>query len=215
MNKNQVNRLEMQNAVINYLDSSSAKWSSIPIIGEFKNEFVSVNDNILQSQEAQQSAQVFVGKTKRQLKGTIAQKADIYNDVIEAFALVNGDIDLEKRMSTTYSYLYEMRNIDFIPKVQEVVAAAEANKTALETEYGTTSEQLDDLKIDIDQFLVLNGKPRAYKIASVQATKDLEQLFSDAHELLTNKLDKAMKIFKRRDSNFYNGYLAARVVVDN
>lgn len=61
----------------------------------------------------------------------------------------------------------------------------------------------------------MNGQPRAYKIASVQATKELEQLFTDATQILENKLDNVMKIFKRRDANFYNGYIAAREVVDN
>ena len=55
-----------------------------------------------------------------------------------------------------------------------------------------------------------NGEPRTYQIASVQATQSLAGLFSEANEILTTKLDKVMKIFKRRDPEFYNGYLAAR-----
>ena len=39
--------------------------------------------------------------------------------------------------------------------------------------------------------------------------------FTDAIQILENKLDKVMKIFQRRDASFYNGYLAAREVVDN
>ncbi len=215
MNKKQVNRMEMHSAVINFLDYQSGKWASIPKIGEFKNEFVSIFDGIVQSKEAQMAAQVFVGRTKRQLKITISQKADILNDSIEAFAMVNGNTDLGLRMSTSYSDLNLMRNLDFTSKVKEVITEAVNHQTVLETEYGTTTEQIDDLKNDTDLFLEMNGQPRAYQIASVQATKDMEQLFIDAHEVLTNKLDKVMKIFKRRDPNFYNGYTAARVVVDN
>lgn len=74
---------------------------------------------------------------------------------------------------------------------------------------------MDDLKASFDDFLAINGQPRAYKVASVQATKSLDQLFDDASDILENKLDKVMSIFKRRDVNFYNGYLAARVIVDN
>lgn len=47
------------------------------------------------------------------------------------------------------------------------------------------------------------------------ATKSLDQLFDHASDILENKLDKVMSIFKRRDVNFYNGYLAARVIVNN
>ncbi|MGC9355142.1 MAG: hypothetical protein ACP5D9_14950, partial [Mariniphaga sp.] len=158
---------------------------------------------------------VFLGKNKKQLKSTVAQKADILNDSIEAFALVTGNQKLAGKMATSYSDLNRMRNADFIPAVKEIISEAEANAEILQTEYGVTAEQIDGLKNDLDDFLAINGQPRAYKIASVQATKDLEQLFSEATDTLGNKLDKVMKIFQRRDAGFYNGYLAAREIVDN
>ena len=74
-------------------------------------------------------------------------------------------------------------------------------------------EQVEDLKADFDGFLALNGEPRLYRIASAQATKDLEQLFTAAHELLNKQLDKVMKVFRSRNANFYNGYLSARAIV--
>lgn len=215
MNKNQLNRFEMHNAVINYLNLHSEKWSSIPKIGTIKNEFGVIQEQIVNSKEAQQSAQVFVGQTKLALKSTIAQKTDILNDALEAFALIEGNSALENRMSSSYSDIYAMRNANFTTTVQEVILEADTNKEPLLTEYGVTEEQIEDLKIDLNQFLQLNGEPRAYRIASIQATKDLEQLFSDAHLLLTTKLDKVMNIFKRRDANFYNGYVAARSVVNH
>lgn len=42
----------------------------------------------------------------------------------------------------------------------------------------------------------------------------MAQLFTEAHYILTEKLDKVMKIFKTRDPEFLYGYLAAREVVD-
>ncbi len=81
-------------------------------------------------------------------------------------------------------------------------------------EYGASEEQITDLKMDLDEFLTMNGMPRAYRIASDVATQDLKNLFVEANDILTNKLDRIMKIFKRSDLNFYNGYLAARVIVD-
>ncbi len=214
MNKNQNNRKEMHDAVIAFLDGQPEKWSSIPKIVVFKTELSTVNLAIEQSQESQLAAQVFVGESKQQLKKTIALKADVLNDAAEAFAVVTGNAELESKMAASYSDLNEMRNNDFIPKIKEVIAEVETHKEVLVAEYGITEEQIEDLKADLDRFLEVNGEPRAYKIASTQATKNLAELFSEAHDILTTKLDKVMKIFKRRDPNFYNGYLAARVVVD-
>lgn len=40
-------------------------------------------------------------------------------------------------------------------------------------------------------------------------------LFSEINVVLTTGLDKIVTIFKRRDPNFFNGYQAARMVIDN
>ena len=215
MNQNQINRKEMYETVNSFLDNNSAKWTSISKLAEFKNAFSNVTAQISEAQYAQQESQVYLGKNKTQLKNTVALKADILNDSIEAFALVSGNMELANKMATTYSQLNRMRNTEFIPAIKAIVAAADANAEPLQIEYGVTAEQVEGLKDDFDEFLSINGEPRAYRIASVQATKDLEALFADATDILQNKLDKVMSIFKRRDSNFYNGYLAARVIVDN
>jgi len=215
MNKNQINKKEMYDAVSSYLDSKSAIWASIPKVGEFKNEFSAVLAQIDAVQYEQQQAQVFLGKTKKQIKSVVAEKADILNDSLEAFALVTGNEKLRVKMDATYSDLYKLRNADFSPAVKAIIEAAEANFEVLSTEYGVTREQVDGLKTDLDEFLAINGEPRAYRVASIEATKSLEMLFNEATEILDNKLDKVMSLFKRRDPAFYNGYLAARVIVDS
>jgi len=215
MEKSQINRKEMYDTVIAFLDSNAEKWTSIPKVGEFKNAFSNLVVQIDDAQKAQQDAQVFIGKNKKQLKSTIARKADILNDAVEVLALVSGDQELESKMAKTYSDLNRMRNSEFIPAVKEVITKVENHSEPLQTEYGVAAEQVEDLKNDLDDFLAMNGQPRAYKIASVQATKELQVLFEEATDTLENKLDKVMKIFQRRDANFYNGYHAARVIVDN
>ena len=215
MNKNQINRKEMHDAVIDYLDATPEKWTPIPKIGESKNELDDVNEQIEAAQEAQQGAKVYIGKTKKQVKKTVAQKADIVNDLVEVYGAVIGDTALELRMAKSYSDLKNLRNVDFNVAVKEVITETENHKEVLLAEYGLTEEQITDLKTDVNTFLTMQGLPRAYQIATTQATKDLETLFARAEKIFTDKLDKLMKIFKRRDANFYNGYLAARVVVDD
>ena len=214
MDQNQINRKEMFDTVIAFLDSHAEKWSSIPKAAEFKNQLSLTNTQIEQAREAQQDAQTFLGKNKKQLKSTIARKADILNDSLEVLALVTGDKTLEMKMDASYSDFNRMPYNKFIPAIRKVITEVEAHSEVLQSEYGVTPEQIEDLKLDFDAFQAINGQSRAYRIASVQATASLEQLFSGATAILEKKLDKVMKIFKRRDVNFYNGYLAARVVVD-
>ena len=205
----------MYDAVSSYLDSKSALWASIPKVGEFKNEFTAVITQIDTVQYEQQQAQVFLGKTKTQIKSVVAEKADILNDSVEAFALITGNEELRVKMSASYTSLYRLRNADFIPAIKAIIEAVEANIRVLTREYGVTAEQVEGLKSDFDEFLAINGQPRAYKIASIEATKSLELLFNEADAILDNKLDKIMSLFKRRNPAFYNGYIAARVIVDS
>lgn len=204
----------MYDTVLSFLDSNSAIWSSILKVGEFKNQFTDVVVQIDTAQYAQKQAQVFLGKNKTQIKSVVAQKADILNDSLEAFAVVTGKSKLEQKMAATFTDLFTLRNADFIPAVKTIVEAAETHLEVL-AEYGVSTEQVEDLKTDFDGFLEINGQPRAFRVASVQATKDLELLFAEANEILENKLDKVMSIFKRRDPGFFNGYQAARVIVDS
>ncbi len=205
----------MYDAVSSYLDSKSALWAPIPKVGEFKNEFTAVITQIDTVQYEQQQAQVFLGKTKTQIKSVVAEKADILNDSVEAFALITGNEELRIKMSASYTSLYRLRNADFIPAIKAIIEAVEANIRVLTREYGVTAEQVEGLKSDFDEFLAINGQPRTYKIASIEATKSLELLFNEADAILDNKLDKIMSLFKRRDPAFYNGYIAARVIVDS
>ena len=178
MDKNQINRKERNEAIIIYLDTHVQKWSSISKVGEFKNEFESINSQIEESQEAQQEAKVYVGKNKKQLKKTIADKADIINDLVETFALIDNNPELESMMAASASELFMLRNEDFIVRIKEIINQAENHKKTLKKEYGLTDAQIIDLQTDMNSFQKMLGKPRAYQISSTQATQDLDYLFN-------------------------------------
>ncbi|MCU4166721.1 hypothetical protein [Carboxylicivirga caseinilyticus] len=215
MKEIQLNKMEMFSTVLSYLNNASPKWSTIPRIGTVKNEFEALLVSINQKSKDQDKAKTYLGMEKYQLKRLIAEKADILNDQVEAFALLEDKQDLAARMNQSKSDLYKLKNIAFIDKVSEILEETANHIELLSTDFGVTTEQVSDLDGDLDNFKGLNGLPRKYQIDSVIATKDLEDLFAEASALLNDKLDKLMKIFKHRDASFYNGYLAARTIVNN
>ena len=194
---------------------NSEKWNVIPKASEFKNELNSINQNIEEEAKKQANAQIFVGKNKSHLKRIISNKGDILNDSAGVFGALSGNMELAQQMDDSASDLFKLKNEDFIMRVKLIVEKVSTHLEPLMTDYGVTKEQLTDFKNDIDQFLEINGMPRAYRVASDVATQDLKELFYSANDVLTNKLDKVMKIFKNRDVNFYKGYLAARMVINN
>jgi hypothetical protein len=214
MTKNQKNRAEMFDAVKAYLDANTSIWSLVPIIGYLVNLFNDLIVEITSHKEAQNSARVFIHKNKKEQKRFVADKADILNDALYAFASIEEDAVLESKADKSFSDLYKLTNDNFVTVINETITLLDG-KVADLADYGVNKNQIKDLKNSFDNFLDLNGKPRQFRISSVVATATLEELFQQSHDLLIKKLDKVMKRFKNTNPTFYKGYLSARVIVDN
>ena len=196
-----------------YLDSNAGLYSVVPVIVKYKNDLLNVINGIKTAAKDQDAAQVFVGESKAQLKRLIAEKLDILDDTAESYADDTENAELLSALSNSMSDYYKLPNEAFETKVKNVIEIIEANIKAMK-DYGLTQEMVDDVKLQFNEFEAKSGKPATYRIASRIATQDLEGLFKDAITA-TNKLDKVMKRFKRSSVSFYNGYLAARTIVDN
>lgn len=203
----------MFQATNDYLDSQSTVWNTIPIIGTYKNQLATTIDGIKESAKDQADAQVFVGKSVKAFKRTISEKMDMLDDLLEAYALDTDNAELAAKAANTQTDYYSLSYEDFEVKVKQVIGLLETYAGEM-SDYGMTTQQIDDVKIDLDQFLAVRGKPRAYQIASSTATKSLEELFDSGREA-TEKLDRVLKRFKRANASFYNGYIAARKIVDD
>lgn len=214
MDQSQLNRKHMIEATVTYLDMNAAIWQSIAKIGEVKNKLGNASLAINNAAELQEESKVTVGKIKVALKRTMCEKADIVNDIAEVYALLNGKEKLAEKMSDSASDLFKMKNDDVLRRIKLIIEKAIGLQEILTAEYGLNAEQITDLQADYNRFLELNGQPREYQIKSSMATHSLEELFTESNDLLTNQLDKLIKIFKRRNPNFYYGYLKARMVVD-
>jgi len=214
MNQTQENKKNMIDATVAYMDENAALYQSIAKIGEGKNELDLLKEGIEEAAEEQAGARSTIGKTKLALKKALAIKLDILNDLVEVKALLDGDDELARQMGDSKSALYRLPYDDFIRKGLTIIQKATGQQEALTTGYGLTQEQLTDVQAGMDNLLAINGQPREYSIKSSVATRELETLFDQADDLLNNRLDNLIKIFKNRDANFYNGYLKARMIVD-
>ena len=211
MRQNQINRLEMYQATNDYLDAQNAVWSAIPIIGNYKNQLSGIITSVKDAAADQADAQIFIGKSINALKRQIASKLDMLDDILEAYALDNDNAELAQQASNSTTDYYSLSHEDFEIKAKQVVGLLETHLAAM-ADYGMTAEQIEDAKLDVDEFLAKRGKPRAYQVASRVATQDIDQLFKDG-TAVTEKLDRVLKRFKRANASFYNGYIAARKVV--
>ena len=144
----------------------------------------------------------------------MAGKADILNDVLATYAAIEGNATLEQKADRSYSELYRLPNQEFVVVIKETIKLLEEHIEAM-ADYCMSPDQITDLKNAYDNYLAISGQLRLYKVTTSQAVRALEDIFTQANELLTARLDRVMKRHKSANPNFYRGYLAAKVIVDN
>lgn len=213
MNKRQKNKKEMLDTVLDYLESSSSVWSVIPIALELKATFAAQLSEINKLGREKRDSQVPLGGNKLELKLSIAEKADILNDQVETFAILNDDMALEAKMKDSKTALFRLKNIDFVVRVDEIITAANAHKENLMVRYGLDEAQIVELDAMLDTFRGMGNFIASNKINRTVANRGLADLFEDIWDT-TQRLDKVLKIFKNRDSAFYTGYQSSRVIID-
>lgn len=213
MNQRQINRLEMMQATNTFLDTHTAIWSVIPIVTTYKNMLSHVIDEIRHSASDQDAAQVFIGANLQQIKIQVAEKMDILDDVLEAYAEDTANAELLAQADNSMSDYLRLPHEDFETKTRNVIDLLETYVASM-ADYGLTQDQIDDVKLTFGSFQDKRGKPRSFKIASRTATQSIEDLMTEGTNALS-KLDRVIKRFKRSNTAFYNGYMAARTVVDD
>lgn len=213
MKQSQINRLEMMQATNMYLNSNTVIWSVIPIVTTYKNELTQVIQSIRSNAKDQEASQVFIGSSVRQLKIYIAEKMDILDDVLEAYADDTANAELLVQASNSMSDYLRLPNEEFEVKTKHVIQLLETHVDGM-ADYGLTQNQIDDVKLTFGSFQDKRNKPRSYQIASRVATQSISDLLTEGVSVL-EKLDRVMKRFKRSNATFYLGYLAARTVIDD
>lgn len=211
MNKRQIKKLEMMRSTNAYMDSTSATWNSIPVASNYKTGLAQIIDQIRSSAEDQEAAQVFIGSSLHEIKQRIAEKLDILDDVLEAFAEDTENAELLVQSSNSKSDYLRLANEEFETKASHIIDLLESHVENM-ADYGLTQDQIEDVKLDFGTYQDKRGKPRSYKIASRSATQNIESLMDEGAQYL-DKLDRVMKRFKRSNASFYTGYLSARTIV--
>ena len=211
MTQREINRLEMFQAVNTYLNTHSSIWNTIVVAGRYKNQLSATIDALKTSASQQLQAQVFIGHSTKALKQSIAEKMDILDDTLEGFAEDTDNATLLAQAENSRKDYIRLPYEDFETKVRDIIRLVEANEEAL-ADYGVTEAQIEEVKMDFDQFLEQRGKPRQYQIRSSVATGEIASLIKAGSTAL-EKMDRVLKRFKHANVDFYNGYTSARKII--
>jgi len=214
MNKNFAQELEMFEQTNAYLDDHISVWIAVPIIINYKNKIHQLFPLLKSSLNTLETdtSKVHMGQAILHLKKQIADKMDILDDTLEAYADDVGDEQLRQAASNYYMDYFRLPYDDFTAKVVEMIGLLEKHIDKM-AEYGLVHDQIDDVKLNMTEYQESLDKEPTFNIPSTVLHDNVEELLDQARAY-SQKLDKVMKRFKRSNVTFYNGYLAARTIVE-
>lgn len=141
------------------MDANSSVWNTVPAIGRYKNLLTQLIEKIKSKAGEQESAQLFIAQSVRELKKNIALKMDIQDDILEAYASDTNDTELLAKATNSYSDYFSLSNENFEIKVKNMIALIE-NNVQNATEYGSSADQVEDVKTSFNSWLERRGKTR-------------------------------------------------------
>lgn len=194
------------------LDSYSTEWSAIPIMLMYKNEYDELVSRIISKSEDAQSY-MGVSEHKKKLKKTIAMKTSSLSGVIQAFAAGSSNADLANSVKASVSEIEKMKDQDLDAFIRNVIKIAQDKLKDL-GDYGITENMLTEILTSLEEFNAMIGKPRSIRNSKFVTLETVAQLFDECNNLLRNKIDKVMLMFRDTKPEFYSSYERARTIVD-
>ncbi len=206
------NRVTMFKTVISYLDDNSSVWNTMAPLQtaftEFKGEVAAI-DTTAQQQEAPKGAT----DDKAEARDALEDVLFLACEALGVLAHTRNDNDLLALTDVTRTSLDRMGAEELTNRATSVLAAATTRKTELAT-LQVTQANLDELAQALQNFNAAKTGPRtAIAERSVQ-TESLPRRVRAANEILRNKIDRMVSLFKRTNPDFVAGYQSARVIVD-
>ncbi|MGD8777877.1 MAG: hypothetical protein PVH88_02830 [Ignavibacteria bacterium] len=213
MNKRQSNKLNMYNAVITFLQNNQQAYSAMPAMQAQVTELENKTQNIIDSDAEREG--VRAGKIANKLKEE-KELHEVLNKVISAlfvYAQIIENNEIKDEADYSSYELIKMRDNDFLEKGYAIYNLAAGLKTEL-ADYGISEDDIESIKTNADEFAEALGIAGAAGAESKEKTAGLQAIFDDVDDLLYDRIDKLVEIFKTSDEAFYEGYTNARQIID-
>jgi hypothetical protein len=151
--------------------------------------------------------------TTQSRQGHFEDQIILIADQLASLAAKTEDLNLEAQTHLTLAGLDKLAVEDLEATGKRISELATARLAAL-ADYGITQQDVTDLDDLKTKFHGVKTAPRDAVIDRKKQTDTLPDLISNLRSIFRRRLDRQMTTFKRKQPEFYAGYLAARVIVD-
>jgi 5-hydroxyisourate hydrolase-like protein (transthyretin family) len=149
---------------------------------------------------------------KQQTKDLLALKIAEMAGMARAFAVIEGDVQLQKLMQIAKSKLVIASDLKLIGKAKEVLEKIVALGGKL-TRYGITEQHIADLTALIEQYTLTMPQPRSGIDDRKHTNEELLALLKTG-DVAIEKMDALVEIVRYSNELFYTDYYTRRKIID-
>ena len=213
MKRNQINELNMYEAVEQLLNANTSVWSSNVVVSNSIATFTSHVNAINANDTAQKTSSKGTTVSKNNARLGMAMVAIAVANAGKAYANDTGNVVLFDAMNHSKTEIVGATDTDADDICQNIHdnLLPYIGSTAA---YGATAVDLTNLQNLINTYSGLIGKPALQKSIVTNATITLVQHFSAINALLKKQLDPLMEQYKTSNAVFYNQYHGVREIND-
>ncbi len=203
----------MFDTTVAFLDTNNAIWNGTPAFADAVIRVKAAVGAVDTAADQQQTPTTGVAGDKADARNDLEEKTLMMADQLAALAAKNGDNTLGAQVEMTKSSLDKLQDSDLEQTAERVANLANTNMAALAA-YGITAADATALTTAKTTFSGMKTAPREAAVQRSAQTTSIPQLINDARSIFRNEIDKLMTKFKKSNNDFYNGYFAARVIVN-
>ena len=208
----QEDKLSMYYVVKNTCEKYQTTWTANAVFVATYNLWAAKIPLIEQNRDAQLLETTGITTDKTTKRNSMTDKALFMINRMQSYANVVTNPELLENIKYSASDLKKKRDSDVIGICNIVTAKANANVTALAT-YGVTAAMITELQAAITAYMAVLAKPKVAKSQTKTATENLAKLFKEADDILNQRLDLDIELFKATKPEFYSQYKTARMIV--
>lgn len=212
MTDREVNRYAMYGSVDDGLLQNVSIINTIPGFPEIHGEFHNCILQIQTTRGVQELDKTGITARKNVMRTNLINEVLDILRKIEAFAVVAGNIQLQKEVHYNESQMKDTPDSILYDICMVILAKAKENLEALKI-YGVTEAVISALGNNVAAFGQTMPKPRAGRIVNKGATSGLKEIFGIADKLLL-KMDALVEVVRSTQPEFYKNYKNSRIVVE-
>lgn len=206
-------KLAMYKTVQSIVSANAPIWEGVPRFVSMYNTFNERVELLEQSGIRQLNSTVGVSSTLKQLRMNAVEKTAVIANALYVLARDTDNTILRFQTKISLSELKYGSRSQCIHLMETVLYLADEHVSDLEP-YGVTIEMVLELNEVFDQLKIAFTRPRTAIIDRMNVTKEILDLESELDILLSEGLDRLMRLFITTNRPFFDAYFNARSVIN-